>query len=473
MVAATLIENHFELPAYEASRTAAFFGGPIFAGGLAYVLQFMGLAVPASITAAITLLCALWWITEAIPIPATSLIPFALFPLFDVLSVAQVAQAYGHPVVFFMLGGFILSTAMEKSGVHTRLAVSLIRVLGGYDGKRLVLGFMLTGGFLSMWISNAAATLMLLPIALATIEQSSHPKKLAVPLLLGIAYAASIGGLATPIGTPPNIIFLAHINAFKGTEFGFLNWMKVAMPITWTMLPLTWLFLSRNLGRGEKLELPTLPPWEKAEIRVLTLFSLTVLLWITRSSPYGGWIKGLNLPPVDDSTVAILMAVIFFLVHDGKGGRLLNWESAVKIPWGLLLLFGGGLAISAAFLASGLSTEMGNQLRSISYLPELLMIIIIAVFVSFLTEFASNTAVATLMMPILLSTAVAGKIDPALLMLPAVLSASCAFMLPVGTAPNAIVFGTGLVSIKTMLKEGLVVNIFGVVIISGFCYFLS
>ena len=425
-----------------------------------------GLPEEAAWTAAITALCATWWISEAIPIPATSLIPFAAFPFLGVLEHDEVAQAYGHTLILLLLGGFILSTAMEKNGAHKRVALGMVHLVGGRGGARLVLGFMLAAGLLSMWISNTATVLMLLPVVLAVLD-SSKDRKLAVPLLLGTAWAASIGGLGTPIGTPPNVIFMGVYEEFTGNELSFLRWMQMAVPVVILMLTIAWLYLTRGLTSGERLDVEHPGPWTNPERRVLLVFGLAALAWMTRAEPMGGWsalIGGEGY--VGDATVALGAVVLCFLVPDGRGGRILDWDSAQRIPWGLLILFAGGIAIAMAFEASGLSEAMGEALAGYTHWPLFALVLTICLLITFMTETTSNTATATLMMPILAATALSADMEPALLMIPAALSASCAFMLPVATAPNAVMFGTGRIPIRRMAGEGFGLNLIGALVIA-------
>ncbi len=456
------------------ARNMALIAG-VLGAALAWVLcrYAADLPVPACWTAAVTTLCAVWWIFEPIPIPATSLVPFAAFPLTGVLTHTQVAAAYGHPLVLLFLGGFILSLAMEKTGTHKRIALIMVRAVGGRGGRRMVLGFMLASAFLSMWISNTATTLMLLPIVLAVLAQNED-REMVVPLLLGVAYAASIGGLGTPIGSPPNLVAIAVYEQNTGQTLNFTEWMSFGVPVILVFLPLAWLWLTRRLSGSRKITLPTLGPCRSEEVRVLTVFVITALLWMTRTQPAGGWNQAIETlwsfagtsPLIGDSTVALLMAVVMFIVPDGKGGTLMDWDTAVKLPWGILLLFGGGLAIAAAFSASGLSLAIGDLLQGLATWHLILLIAITCLLVTFLTEVTSNTATANVLMPILAATAVAASIDLKLLLVPAALSCSCAFMLPVATPPNAIVFSTEQVRIRTMVREGLALNLIGIVLIT-------
>lgn len=455
-------------------RTLALPLGPALALAVGVAAWSGGLAPAAALTAAVTALCAVWWVLEPIPIPATSMLPFVLLPLSGVVSHAEVASAYGHHLILLLMGGFILSTAMERSGAHRRLALGMVRLVGGQGGRRLVLGFMLASASLSMWISNTATTLMLLPIVLAILHQTED-QALAVPLLLGVAYAASIGGLGTPVGTPPNVIFMAQLSELTGSTWTFAQWMAVGVPVVLLLVPLTWAWLTRGLGPAAPLSLPKPGPWRVAERRVLVVFGLTALLWVTRSEPGGGWglllanALGLEDPTVGDSTVALGMATLLFLIPDGEGERLLDWPTAARIPWGMLLLFGGGIALAKGFAASGLNAALGDALAPLATLPRWATLGLLCLTVTFLTEVTSNTATTNLLMPVLGAAAISAGQAPEVLMVPAAISASCAFMLPVATVPNAVVYGSERVPISAMAREGVVVNLIGVVVITGVC----
>ena len=450
---------------------ATLFLGPVLATLVFFSLQFLGWESEACWTGAITTICATWWIFEPIPIPATSLLPIAALPLLGILTPAQVGAAYGSPLVLLLMGGFILSTAMEKSGAHRRIALTMVNLFGGQSSRRLVFGFMAASALLSMWISNTATTLMLLPVALAVIERSED-KHLATPLLLGIAYAASVGGIGTPIGTPPNLVFREIYEQSTGTEVGFLTWMTWGIPVVLLFVPVIGIWLTRSLNYRGHIDMPRVGKWQIEEKRVFIVFAITALAWVTRSQPFGGWKTWLELPGANDASVALLAVIVMFLVPNGKGGRLLDWETAARIPWGMLILFGGGIAIARAFVVSGLSAALGDLLAGIADWPLLLMIAIICLSITFLTEITSNTATTALMMPILAAAAFAAGLDPLLLMVPAAMSASCAFMLPVATAPNTIVFSTGRFRTSLMAREGFALNLAGAVVISLVCYSL-
>ncbi len=450
--------------------------GPLLAGILGFVLLDSGFTAAIAWTAGITFWVAFWWITEPIPIPATSLIPLAVFPLVGVLDSSQVGQAYGNKLVLLMLGGFMLSAAMERSGAHRRIALGMVNLFGGTDARRLVFGFMAASAFLSMWISNAATTLMLLPIVLAVVAQSKD-SKLHLALLLGVAYAASVGGVATPIGTPPNMVFIEVFENHIQTDVGFIDWMKWALPITIIMLPIIGFWLTRRLSEIEPIELPEVGQWRTEEVRTLIVFVVTGILWVTRLQPFGGWsgvLEGIGLAGgfANDASVALLGALALFIVPNGKGGKLLDWKTAENIPWGVLILFAGGITLATAFVHSGLSGVLGSSLAGLGQFPVWLLIGCICLTVTFLTEVTSNTATTTLLMPILLAAAIAAEMDPKTFMIPATISASFAFMLPVATPPNAIVFGSEKFSVNEMAREGLVLNLIGVVVATTVCYLM-
>lgn len=445
--------------------------GPALAALVWLWLSGAGWPEAACWTAALATLCALWWIFEPLPIPVTSLLPLAALPMLGVLTPAQVGEAYGNPLILLLLGGFILSTAMAKSGAHRRVALAMVNLVGGRSSRRLVFGFMLASASLSMWISNTATTLMLLPVALATLERSRDPQ-LAVPLLLGLAYAASVGGLGTPIGTPPNLVFREIYQQTTGTEVGFATWMGWGLPVVLALVPLVGLWLTRSLNYQGAIDMPKVGAWQAEEKRVFLVFSLTALAWVTRSQPLGGWAGLLELPGANDASVALLAVVAMFLVPNGKGGKLLDWETAAQIPWGMLILFGAGIAIARAFMESGLSAALGGQLAGLADWPLLLMVAAICLLITFLTEVTSNTATTTLMMPILAAAALAAGVEPALFMVPAAMSASCAFMLPVATTPNTIAYSSGLFTVKRMASEGLALNFIGAAVVALLCYWL-
>ncbi|GAB4522800.1 MAG: SLC13 family permease [Amphiplicatus sp.] len=419
-------------------------------------------------TAAITALTAFWWVTEALPIPATSLVPFALFPMAGVLDQGEAAAALGSYVILLLMASFMLSKALERSGAHERLALYMIRIVG-FSGRRVVFGFMIASALLSMWISNTATTLMLSTLALAILARADDAK-LAAPLLLGIAYAASLGGTGTLIGTPPNLIFADAYLKATGGEFLFARWMGIGVPVVALGVPAMAFWLARGMSGVRAPALREPGPWRKEEVRTLIVFAVAILAWITRSAPFGGWAGLFGIEAAGDSTVATLAVIAMFLVPNGRGGALLDWKSASDIPWGMLLLFAGGICIATAFRASGLDAVIGEGLQGLSGAPVYLMILGLCLSVTFLTEITSNTATANLLMPLLAAVAAGTGLAPELLMIPAAISASCAFMLPVATAPNAIVYATGRVTIARMAREGVALNIIVALVVASVCW---
>jgi len=443
---------------------------PILSYAFYFLLLQLGLDAKAATAAGITLLTVIWWVSEAIPIPATSLVPFALLPMFGIVDHKTVASSLGSHVILLLMGAFMLSKSLEKSGAHERLAVYMVRLVGVSSGRRLVLGFMLASGFLSMWISNTATTLIMLPMAMAILSHVDN-QKLKVALILGIAYAASVGGVGTLIGTPPNVIFAGIYEEQTGKEFSFVEWMTIGVPVVLVALPIMAFWLTRHVKLESEIKLPELGKWRVEEKRTILIFALTALAWITRKDPYGGWSDLFAIKIAGDSTVALFAVVIMFVTPNGKGGRILDWDTAKSIPWGMLLLFAGGIAIAKGFTASGLSTLLGDWLTSLADLPPLLMILTICLVVTYLTEITSNTATATLLMPILAVAAISSGYDPVIFMIPAAMTASCAFMLPVATAPNAIAYGTGEIQIKEMVREGFILSFIISCLIGLLCYF--
>ncbi|HWO78689.1 MAG TPA: DASS family sodium-coupled anion symporter [Bacillus sp. (in: firmicutes)] len=446
-----------------------------------------GLAILAS-----TIWMAVWWMTEAIPIPATALLPIILFPLTGGMDIGLTTSSYGNETIFLFMGGFMIAIAMERWNLHKRIAISIISIMGT-STDRIILGFMAATGFLSMWISNTATAMMMVPIGMAIIYQVSEALQhnpdadtskenfgFGKALMLGIAYSASIGGMATLIGTPPNAILAGTINEMYGIEISFAQWMIFGVPFAWIFIFVSWFYLVKVAfpmkykelpgGRGiiaeEKKKLGTASYEEKI---VLTIFIIAALAWISRT-----FILDPILPGMNDAIIAILAALILFLIptRSVKGDHLLNWDSAVKLPWGILLLFGGGLAIAAGFTSSGLSKWIGTQLTALQGVGLLVVVIAVTTLVIFLTEITSNTATATMMYPIMASLAFALDVHPLALMTAAGLAASCAFMLPVATPPNAVVFGSGYLRIPDMAKAGFYLNIVGIILVTLTAYFL-
>lgn len=422
-------------------------------------------------TAAITGLCITWWITEAIPLPITSLFSLGLFSLFGVLDYREISMSYGHPVILLLLGGFIISKAMEVNNAHLRIAMTLLRLFGGNSDRKIIFGFMATSALLSMWISNAATALMLLPVAMAVLSQAKNSQLLSVPLLLGICYAANIGGMGTPIGTPPNAVFLSVYEQYSQTSLGFIDWMLKALPIAFCLLVITAWWLTRKLTARQDITFPHPGQWSKAESRVLWVFLITALLWVFRQQPFGGWSEWFNLIHASDPIIALIASVALFIIPNGKGGKLMNWEAANKIPWGILLLAASGVAISIAFKKTGLGEAIVAQFVGLHSLSLIVLILAICGMMTLVTEFTSNTAATAIMLPVLATLALQLDLDPAVLMFPAVLSASCAFMLPIATAPNMIIYGSQQVPIKTMIRHGALLNIIGVGLITAAALF--
>lgn len=467
------------LPSEEPSSTSplvrrAFWAGPLGALVVFFVTRSAGLPFEQSATAAVATICAIWWVGQPVPIPVTSLIPFFALPFFGIVGHTEVAHSYGHTLVLLLMAGFMLSTAIEACGAHRRLALGMTRLVSGRERlspRRLLMGFMLAAAGASMWISNTATTLILLPIVLAS-SQGESARELRRSLLLGVAYAASIGGIGTPIGTPPNLLFMAAHEELGQPAWSFTQWMKIGVPVVLVMLPAAYLILLRSLPTQILPALERLEPPSTRERRVLIIFGLTALGWITRQEPFGGWTALVGAGGVGDATVAFGGLLAMLLVPDGEGGRLLSWNEAEKIPWGIVLLFGGGIALASGFQNSGLSATLGEALASLTSTPKPVMILGVCLTVTFLTEVTSNTATTALLMPILGATATAAGLPPAQLMVPAALSASCAFMLPVATAPNAIIFASGQVETGFMARNGVILNVLGSFLITGVCLLL-
>ncbi len=424
-----------------------------------------------AVTLAITVWVGYWWITEAIPIPFTSLLPFILLPAFGVIDYKEASSSLGNHVIVLLMGAFLMAKALEASEVHKRIAFNIIQVIGGTSAFRIVLAFMVACSFLSMWISNTATVLALLPVATA-IAVSSTDKRFTIALLLGLAYSASIGGVGTLIGTPPNVIFASVYDNFAGKEYGFLEWMKIGVPIVIVTIPAVAFWLTRGVKLTSKLDLPQMDKWSVSEKRALMVFGFIALLWITRKNPFGGWSELTGIKMAGDATIALLGVVLMATVRGNENKPLLTWDKAKTIPWDMLLLFSGGICLAKGFSASGLSDLIGQSLSSALDLHIFLVLLVLTISLSFLTEVTSNTATATLFMPILASVAQTKGLPLELIMIPAVISCSFAFCLPVATAPNSIVFASGQITIKDMARNGVALNIIGAVIVSTICWLL-
>jgi solute carrier family 13 (sodium-dependent dicarboxylate transporter), member 2/3/5 len=418
-------------------------------------------------TAALTMWVAIWWLTECVDAAVTALLPLALLPVMGVLKPIEVAQSYGNELILLLAGGFMLSGALESSGAHRRIALGMLRICGGGSGKNLIWGFAFATGLLSMWISNTATTLMMLPVAMAILAHYPDPR-LRAPLVLAIAYAASLGGMGTPMGTPPNLVFMQAYELSTGQRFSFLQWLKIGLPLVAITLPILCWWLSRGLSGTPAATLPQSGPLRSAEVRVLGVFTLIALAWVFRAEPFGGWSGWLNVKGTNDASIALIGVIVLCLLPDGEGGdrRCLDWRRAENIPWGALMVFAGGIALATGFERSGLGALLAANLTGLTALPLPIMLLGLCLGVTLMSEIASNTATAVLLMPILAALAKAQGLNPALLMLPAALAASLGFMLPVATAPNAIAYGTGWVSNRQMLRAGWFMDFIGVLVLA-------
>ncbi len=471
------------------AKTIGLAVGPTLAAIMLLAGAPSGLAGSAWVTAALLVLMAVWWATEAIPIPATSLLPVVVLPLAGAGSPREIGADYFHPIVLLLLGGFVIAMGIERWGLHKRIALNIVS-RAGYSPSTLIFGFMIATALLSMWISNTATTLMMVPIALSAASTLGRRNgSFATALLLGVCYAASIGGVATPVGTPTNLIAKAWLETEFGLSIGFPQWMAFGVPAMILLVPTAWWCVTRGLPAGTdssamaediRRQRHSLGPITAPELRVAFVFGIVALLWVSRlwivdaldaaGSPllktYGESV---------DSMIAIGGALAMFLVPAGGGTRrkILNWEEAERLPWGVLLLFGGGIALGNAISRTGLSAWIGSQLEILSILPPLFFIAAVVTLVIFLTELTSNVATMTTIAPILGAMAVATGVEPESLLAPAAIAASCAFMLPVATAPNAIVFATGAVPISQMIRRGFQLNLLGIIIITAIGYWIA
>lgn len=453
-----------------------------------------GMAPEAKRVAAVAGLMALWWMTEAIPIPATALLPIILFPVLQVMPSRQVTLEYGNHLVFLFIGGFFLAVTMERWNLHRRIALRTILLIGSTP-RRMVLGFMVAAGFLSMWVSNTATSMMMVPIGIAVIqslreslrEASPEPGNkndtlghFSVALMLGIAYASSIGGVSTIIGTPTNTVVVGTLERLYGRSISFVQWMSFAVPLSAVMLVVVWWILTHRLhplgnhsmaGQESHLRdaLRNLGPLNRAEKYILAVWSVVVTAWILR-----GLVSVPALRMVHDTTIAIAGALALFLipVNARQGVFLLDWETAVKIPWGVVLLFGGGFALAGGLRESGLDSWLGGHLALFHGVPVIWMMLAVVVLTIFLTEITSNTATTAMLAPIMAGVAENMHIHPFGVMIAAGIAASYAFMLPVATPPNAVVFGSGYLTIPQMARAGIWMNLAGCILIVTILYFL-
>jgi len=466
------------------SRVGLILGPVLFASLL--LLPAPAAMTPAAWRAAATgILMAVWWITEAIPIPATALLPLLLFPLLGVAPIGAAAAPYANPVIFLFLGGFLIAAALQRCGLHRRMALMIIALVGT-SPRRLVGGFMAATAFISMWVSNTATVVMLLPMALSVLAlaesrggRAADPN-FGVALLLGLAYAASIGGVGTLIGTPPNALLAGFMDEAYGIRIGFVEWMLLGVPLVLVALPLTWLLLTRVLypvpggdaGGGADLvrsELRRLGPLSRAEILVGGITALTAAAWVTRP------LIDDVVPGLSDAGIAVGGALLLFVIPPGWRERtpLLDWDDAQQLPWGVLLLFGGGLSLAGAIEQTGLAAWIGEALGAVAAWPPLLVVLTATTVIVFLTELTSNTATAAAFLPVVAALALGIGADPLLLAVPVALGASCAFMMPVATPPNAIIYGSGRLSIPQMARAGFWLNLLMIVLVTAAAFLLA
>ena len=445
-----------------------------------------GLSQEGKAVLASTIWIAIWWITEAAPISVTALLPIILFPLTGGLDLKTTTAAFGHKFIFLFIGGFILAIAIEKWNLHKRIALNIIRLVGT-NKSNIILGFMIATAFLSMWISNTATSVMMLPVALAIIAQlKDNPQTLenenitfGKALMLAIAYSASIGGMATLIGTPPNLVFAGVIKTNYNIEITFLEWMSFGLPVSIILLTICWAYLTKyafkfkskefSSGKDEiNNQIKSLGKISYEEKTVLIVFIFTALLWIIQS-----FVLKKLIPNIDDTIIAIISAVTLFILPTRNiKSTILKWEDTTKLPWGILLLFGGGMALAKGFDSSGLAVWIGNQLTSLESFPFILLLFILIASVNFLTEITSNLATTAMILPVLVSLSTVINIHPYYLLIGATVAASCAFMLPVATPPNAVVFGSKLLTINDMVKKGFWMNLISIFVLTLLVYFL-
>ncbi|WP_269621531.1 SLC13 family permease [Zhongshania sp. BJYM1] len=424
---------------------------------------------------------AIWWATEAVPIPATALLPLVLVPVLGIGDVDALAGAYANGIIFLFLGGFLLGLAMQRWQLHRRIALRILLAVGQQPSRQIA-GFMIATAFLSMWVSNTATSIMMLPIGLSVIGfvpegNDDQRRRFAVALLLAIAYSASIGGIATLIGTPPNAMLAAYLKVNHDITIGFAQWMFIGVPVAVAMLCFTWWWLCRKGFDGLETadsrgllqaELQKLGSLTSAEKRVLLIFLATAAAWIFRPllAPF--------LPGVSDTVIAMTAGILLFSVRSGgeNSQALLDWNSAEKLPWGVLLLFGGGLALAAMIKTSGLAEWIAQNFSLLNGWPLFAVVLMIVTVIIFLTEITSNTATTATFLPLLGALAVSQSVSPLLFVVPAAIAASCAFMMPVATPPNAVIFGSGELRIKDMMHAGGLLNLFGIALISCLAYYL-
>ncbi len=461
--------------------------GPILFSVIMIFVDAEGLSFEAKCILASTAWMAVWWVTECVPISVTALLPIVLFPLTGGMDLSTTTAAYGHKLVFLFVGGFLIALAIEKWHLHKRLALNIIRVTGS-NKSRVILGFMLATAFLSMWISNTATSIMILPVGLAIISQlKDDPKTVeneneffGKSLMIAIAYSASIGGMATLIGTPPNMVLAGVVEESYGIKLNMFDWMKFGVPLSSFLLIICWLYLTKiafkfkneefSAGRDEiQRQIKKLGRFSNEEIKVLIVFTLTALGWIFRGS-----IETI-FPMIDDTIIAIFFAVSLFIIptkNQKTNTTLLVWNDTVKLPWGILILFGGGMAIASAFGKSGLALWIAGLLQNLDNVSLFLIILIIVTSINLLTEVTSNMATTAMLLPVLVTIALAIDVHPYFLLVAATLAASCAFMLPISTPPNAVVFGSGFLKIEDMFKKGVWMNLISIITITLVVYYI-
>lgn len=443
-----------------------------------------GLDEKAARVIAVAALMITWWITEAFPMPAVALVPIVLFPLLDISTTNAAAAPYGNEVIFLFMGGFMIGLAIEKWNLHKRIALSIVKVTGT-SGNRIVLGFVLATGLISMWLSNTATTMMMFPIAVSVIKvigegrSEKDMRNFSLCLMLAIAYASNFGGVATIIGTPPNVAYVSYMNKRFGQEISFFDWMVVCLPVALLLMLSLYLVTVKILFRNQIAssaetrqlianELQQLGPMRVPEKRALVIFICTAFLWITRDL-----INQLGIVKIDDNMIAIFGALLLFILPSGEvRGKLLEWSDTKNMQWGILLLFGGGITLANAMEKAGLMDMLGKWISTFSGTDTLMLLMVVVTVSIFISEVMSNIAQVIVFAPVVTGIAVAAGINPYVLGVGMTLAASCASMMPMGTPPNAIVFASGHIRMKDMMKAGLVMNIIAIILIGLFCYLL-
>lgn len=460
--------------------------GPLLFLTLQFTGNPEGMPEPAWDVLSATLWIALWWVTEAVPIAVTALLPIVLFPLTGALDLSTTTASYGHKYIFLYMGGFILAIAIEKWNLHKRIALHIIKLIGT-NVRMIILGFMVATAFLSMWISNTATSVMMLPIGMSIVSQlKDNPSTnedenhiFGKALMLSIAYSASIGGIATLIGTPPNLVFAGYIQEVYNIDITFFEWLKFGLPISVTLLVVSWFYITRFAFNFKQNEFPggrqeiqrlihDLGPMKREEKIVMSVFIITAVCWISRS-----FILEKFLPGIDDTIIAMIAGITLFTISSGENGkRIIHWKEAVKMPWGIILLFGGGMALASGFEVTGLAQWFGMQMTLLQALPLLLLILIVIFSVNFITELTSNLATTAMLLPILAPIALKLDLNPYMLLVATTVAASCAFMLPVATPPNAVVFGSGYLRIPDMVKTGIWMNLISILFLTAMVYLM-